>query len=174
MCQSWYSNGEPTEAYWMSAKYWLMWCLKNVLVHSQGDFNFDFRFEIYINVFMKSRMNKRLNGEWHSCFLLTSQRDIISDSSTAEVSKLDAGQRYCFMVAAFIPSRPKSTQQGAWSNQQCTPEGSSVVQGAHTLYTLHHHPHSKYPQCASGIGIDTQGPLYSLYYTISPKNTLVS
>nr|XP_040027979.1 tissue factor-like [Gasterosteus aculeatus aculeatus] len=58
----------------------------------------------------------------------TGKRDIISDSSTAEVSKLDAGQRYCFMVAAFIPSRPKSTQQGAWSNQQCTPEGSSVVQ----------------------------------------------
>ncbi|XP_037314399.2 tissue factor-like isoform X2 [Pungitius pungitius] len=58
----------------------------------------------------------------------TGKRDIISDSSTAEVSKLDAGQRYCFMVAAFISSRPKSTQRGAWSIQQCTPEESSILQ----------------------------------------------
>lgn len=50
----------------------------------------------------------------------TGKRDVISDSSVAEVSQLDAGQSYCFMVAAFIPSRPKSTQQGAWSTQQCT------------------------------------------------------
>ncbi|XP_068558024.1 tissue factor-like isoform X2 [Cebidichthys violaceus] len=51
----------------------------------------------------------------------TGKRDIISNSSTAEVSKLNAGQSYCFMVAAFIPSRPKSSQQGAWSIQRCTP-----------------------------------------------------
>lgn len=38
----------------------------------------------------------------------------------AEVSELDAGQSYCFMVAAYIPSRPKTTQQGAWSKQYCT------------------------------------------------------
>ncbi|XP_044075837.1 tissue factor-like [Siniperca chuatsi] len=50
----------------------------------------------------------------------TGKRDIISDSSMAEVSELDAGQSYCFMVAAFIPSRPKNTQQGAWSIQWCS------------------------------------------------------
>lgn len=50
----------------------------------------------------------------------TGKRDIISDSSMAEVQGLDAGASYCFMVAAFIPSRPKATQQGAWSTQHCT------------------------------------------------------
>lgn len=50
----------------------------------------------------------------------TGKRDNISDSSEAEVSKLDAGQSYCFMVAAFIPSRPKASQLGALSPQQCT------------------------------------------------------
>uniref|UniRef100_A0A3Q0RZG4 Interferon/interleukin receptor domain-containing protein n=1 Tax=Amphilophus citrinellus TaxID=61819 RepID=A0A3Q0RZG4_AMPCI len=50
----------------------------------------------------------------------TGKRDIISESSMAEVEGLDAGESYCFMVAAFIPSRPKATQQGAWSTQHCT------------------------------------------------------
>ncbi|XP_054452524.1 tissue factor-like [Anoplopoma fimbria] len=58
----------------------------------------------------------------------TGKRDIISNSTTAEVSKLDAGQIYCFMVAAFIPSRPKSTQLGPWSIQQCTPGDVYVLQ----------------------------------------------
>ncbi|XP_034411868.1 tissue factor-like [Cyclopterus lumpus] len=59
----------------------------------------------------------------------TGKRDIISDSSTAEVSELNAGQSYCFMVAAFIPTRPKSTQQGAWSAQTCIP-GDELSLGA--------------------------------------------
>ncbi|XP_070775356.1 tissue factor-like isoform X2 [Enoplosus armatus] len=49
----------------------------------------------------------------------TGKRDITSDTSMAEVSELDAEQSYCFMVAAYIPSR-KTTQLGAWSLQQCT------------------------------------------------------
>ncbi|KAM4727622.1 tissue factor-like [Anableps anableps] len=49
----------------------------------------------------------------------TGKREKISDSNTAEVSGLDAGQSYCFMVAAFIPSRPKANQHGAWSTQHC-------------------------------------------------------
>ncbi|XP_027875696.1 tissue factor-like isoform X2 [Xiphophorus couchianus] len=49
----------------------------------------------------------------------TGEKYKIADSSSAEVSGLDAGQSYCFMVAAFIPSRPKATQLGAWSTQQC-------------------------------------------------------
>lgn len=50
----------------------------------------------------------------------TGKREKISDSSRAEVSGLDAGQGYCFTVAAFIPSRPKANQHGAWSTQLCT------------------------------------------------------
>uniref|UniRef100_A0A3P8UA39 Tissue factor n=1 Tax=Amphiprion percula TaxID=161767 RepID=A0A3P8UA39_AMPPE len=61
----------------------------------------------------------------------TGKRDIISDSSVANVSKLDSGQSYCFMVAAFIPSRPKATQLGTWSTQQCT-----YVQGGNILQDL--------------------------------------
>ncbi|KAL3054545.1 hypothetical protein OYC64_017475 [Pagothenia borchgrevinki] len=57
----------------------------------------------------------------------TGKRDIISDSSMAEVSKLDAGESYCFMAAAFIPSRPKGSQLGAWSQQLCTPQEGSIL-----------------------------------------------
>lgn len=62
----------------------------------------------------------------------TGKRDIISDSSMAEVSKLDAGERYCFMAAAFIPSRPKGSQLGAWSQQLCTPPQEESI--LHELY----------------------------------------
>lgn len=51
----------------------------------------------------------------------TGKRDHISDFSEAIVSKLDAGQSYCFMVAAYIPSRPEGSQLGAWSPHICTP-----------------------------------------------------
>ncbi|XP_068605302.1 tissue factor-like [Brachionichthys hirsutus] len=55
------------------------------------------------------------------------KRDVISDSSLAEVSNLEAGEGYCFMVAAFIPSRPRNTQHGAWSAQLCASRGSNVL-----------------------------------------------
>ncbi|XP_008289140.1 tissue factor-like [Stegastes partitus] len=58
----------------------------------------------------------------------TGKRDIISDSSVAEVSQLDSGQSYCFMVAAYIPSRPKATQLGTWSKQQCAYVDGNVLQ----------------------------------------------
>uniref|UniRef100_A0A096LXL7 Tissue factor n=1 Tax=Poecilia formosa TaxID=48698 RepID=A0A096LXL7_POEFO len=58
----------------------------------------------------------------------------IFDSSSAEVSGLDAGQSYCFMVAAFIPSRPKATQQGAWSTLQCRQGDTHFTQGAYTSW----------------------------------------
>ncbi|XP_039672486.1 tissue factor-like [Perca fluviatilis] len=58
----------------------------------------------------------------------TGKRENISDSSTIQLSGLDAGQSYCFMVAAFIPSRPKATQQGAWSIRQCTPGDGNILQ----------------------------------------------
>ncbi|XP_068455054.1 tissue factor-like [Clinocottus analis] len=57
----------------------------------------------------------------------TRKRDFISNSSTAEVSQLDSGQSYCFMVAAFIPTRPKISQHGAWSAQWCTPGDESSL-----------------------------------------------
>ncbi|XP_037131840.1 tissue factor-like [Syngnathus acus] len=58
----------------------------------------------------------------------TGKRDIIFKSNKGEVSGLDADQSYCFMVAAFIPSRDKLHQQGAWSIQQCTPGQKNVFQ----------------------------------------------
>lgn len=57
------------------------------------------------------------------------QRDVIFASNRGEVSGLDGGQSYCFMVAAFIPSRAKAYQQGAWSIQQCTPGHTNAFQG---------------------------------------------
>ncbi|XP_036938637.1 tissue factor-like isoform X1 [Acanthopagrus latus] len=50
----------------------------------------------------------------------TGKKEITSNSSVAEVPNLDEGQRYCFMVAAFIPSRPQNTKWGAWSEESCT------------------------------------------------------
>lgn len=58
----------------------------------------------------------------------TGKRDVISDTSVAEVSNLDAGQSYCFMVAAFIPSRLKPFQHGAWSTQRCTQSGDPKIE----------------------------------------------
>ncbi|KAM6919159.1 tissue factor-like [Xenentodon cancila] len=58
----------------------------------------------------------------------TGKRAIISDTSTVTVSGLDAGENYCFMVAAFIPSRSKNSQQGAWSTQLCTDKHKHVLQ----------------------------------------------
>ncbi|XP_040912055.1 tissue factor-like [Toxotes jaculatrix] len=58
----------------------------------------------------------------------TGKRDIITDSSLAEVSGLDAGESYCFMVAAYIPSRARAAQLGAWSEQQCTDGHKNVLQ----------------------------------------------
>lgn len=49
----------------------------------------------------------------------TGKRDSYADTSIAELPQLDAGEHYCFMVAAFIPSRPEAFQLGAWSQQQC-------------------------------------------------------
>ncbi|XP_030017143.1 tissue factor-like isoform X2 [Sphaeramia orbicularis] len=57
----------------------------------------------------------------------TGKRDVTSNSSTAKISNLDAGQSYCFMVAAFIPSRAKAHKQGEWSSQICTPGHKSPL-----------------------------------------------
>ncbi|KAL3987877.1 hypothetical protein ACER0C_012195 [Sarotherodon galilaeus] len=57
----------------------------------------------------------------------TGKRDVISNSSMTQIQGLDKGESYCFMVAAFIISRPKATQQGSWSMQQCTKRDWSVV-----------------------------------------------
>ncbi|XP_028284205.1 tissue factor-like isoform X2 [Parambassis ranga] len=57
----------------------------------------------------------------------TGKRDIIFASSMANISGLDAGHSYCFMVAAFIPSRPKPSQHGVWSTQVCTSSNETVL-----------------------------------------------
>ncbi|XP_077391824.1 tissue factor-like [Festucalex cinctus] len=58
----------------------------------------------------------------------TGKRDIKFNTNRGEVSGLDAGESYCFMVAAVIPSRDTQYQQGAWSIQQCTPGQKNVFQ----------------------------------------------
>uniref|UniRef100_A0A1A8I0Q2 Tissue factor n=1 Tax=Nothobranchius kuhntae TaxID=321403 RepID=A0A1A8I0Q2_NOTKU len=58
----------------------------------------------------------------------TREREIVSDSSTATVSGLDAGQSYCFMVTAYIPSRAKAKQHGAWSKQLCKQGDTHLLQ----------------------------------------------
>lgn len=50
----------------------------------------------------------------------TGKRDLVVDSNLPQIPNLDPGQGYCFMVAAFVPSRDKALQQGAWSHQICT------------------------------------------------------
>ncbi|CAI5661254.1 tissue factor [Oreochromis niloticus] len=59
----------------------------------------------------------------------TGKRDVISNSSMTQIQGLDEGESYCFMVAAFIISRPKATQQGSWSMQQCTERASGIPLG---------------------------------------------
>ncbi|KAK7945285.1 hypothetical protein WMY93_001013 [Mugilogobius chulae] len=54
------------------------------------------------------------------------KKDLIVDSNVAQIPNLDPGLSYCFMVAAFVPSRHKSVQQGAWSNLTCT-SGSGIL-----------------------------------------------
>ncbi|XP_041849641.1 tissue factor-like [Melanotaenia boesemani] len=58
----------------------------------------------------------------------TRKRDVVTQTSVTNVTGLDAGQSYCFMVAAYIPSRPKATQHGAWSTQQCIDGHRNIVQ----------------------------------------------
>lgn len=58
----------------------------------------------------------------------TGKRDHIADSNTAPIPNLDPGQSYCFMVAAFIPSRIKAKQQGEWSTQTCTPGNKNILE----------------------------------------------
>lgn len=57
----------------------------------------------------------------------TGKRELTRDTSVAEVTGLDVGQSYCFIVAAFIPSRPKKSQHGSWGLQQCTPGDPNLL-----------------------------------------------
>lgn len=63
----------------------------------------------------------------------------MSDSSVTEVPNLDTEEGYCFMVAAFIPSRPKSTQLGAWSKQLCVTGPRTFLHGTSTHPTTTEH-----------------------------------
>ncbi|RVE61383.1 hypothetical protein OJAV_G00170440 [Oryzias javanicus] len=58
----------------------------------------------------------------------TRKRDVESLTSTAEISGLDPGQSYCFMVAAYIPSRARANQNGASSLEQCTEGSRGILQ----------------------------------------------
>ncbi|KAM4623386.1 tissue factor-like [Polymixia lowei] len=58
----------------------------------------------------------------------TGRKEATSVSSIAELSDLEPRQSYCFSVAAYIPSRPKHSQLGAWSQQQCMPAQKSPLE----------------------------------------------
>ncbi|KAG7251470.1 hypothetical protein CRUP_034594, partial [Coryphaenoides rupestris] len=59
------------------------------------------------------------------------QKEVECDSNMAMVGDLEPQQSYCFSVAAFIPSRDRRSQLGAWSQQQCLPANKSLLQGFH-------------------------------------------
>ncbi|XP_069029440.1 tissue factor-like, partial [Embiotoca jacksoni] len=53
----------------------------------------------------------------------TGKRDVLSTTNVKEFMDLEAGHVYCFMVAAYVPLRPKDSRHGAWSTQLCSPPG---------------------------------------------------
>lgn len=57
----------------------------------------------------------------------TGKRDLVVDSNLPQIPNLNPGQSYCFMVAAFVPSRAKNLQQGAWSTLTHCTSGSNVL-----------------------------------------------
>ncbi|KAG7264046.1 hypothetical protein CRUP_028748 [Coryphaenoides rupestris] len=58
----------------------------------------------------------------------TRKKEVECDSNMAMVGDLEPQQSYCFSVAAFIPSRDRRSQLGAWSQQQCLPANKSLLQ----------------------------------------------
>ncbi|CAB1326015.1 unnamed protein product [Coregonus sp. 'balchen'] len=50
----------------------------------------------------------------------TGKKEKMSDLRNVELTNLDKGQSYCFMVAAYIPSRPAKKRLGDWSKPQCS------------------------------------------------------
>lgn len=49
----------------------------------------------------------------------TGKKELLSNSSSLVVSGLDSGESYCFIVAAFVPTRARTNQLGLWSHQRC-------------------------------------------------------
>ncbi|CAL8343328.1 unnamed protein product [Merluccius merluccius] len=58
----------------------------------------------------------------------TRKKEAVRGTNMAVVGDLDTQQKYCFSVAAFIPSRDTRWELGAWSQQQCLQIHSSVIQ----------------------------------------------
>uniref|UniRef100_A0A668AVB3 Tissue factor n=1 Tax=Myripristis murdjan TaxID=586833 RepID=A0A668AVB3_9TELE len=80
----------------------------------------------------------------------TGKRENISDYSIAKLSNLDAGDSYCFKVAAFIPSRAKALQLGAWSQEVCSEAERHILHGKYgTHYIYTHHPALILQKCRS-------------------------
>ncbi|KAM9460228.1 tissue factor-like [Salvelinus alpinus] len=57
----------------------------------------------------------------------TGKKEKMSDLRNVELTNLDKGQSYCFMVAAYIPSRSAQKRLGDWSKPQCSPRESKTI-----------------------------------------------
>lgn len=51
----------------------------------------------------------------------------MSDLRDVELTNLDKGESYCFMVAAYIPSRSAEKRLGDWSKPKCSPRESKTI-----------------------------------------------
>lgn len=58
---------------------------------------------------------------------LCPQKETMSDLRDVELNNLDKGESYCFMVAAYIPSRSVEKRLGDWSKPQCSPRESKTI-----------------------------------------------
>jgi len=66
----------------------------------------------------------------HRFMCLPPQKDMISKSSTIELTDLDQGVSYCFNIQVYIPTRALDKQHGKLSHIQCSPEdGTSFFEG---------------------------------------------
>ncbi|XP_021445367.2 tissue factor [Oncorhynchus mykiss] len=57
----------------------------------------------------------------------TGKKETMSDLRDVELNNLDKGESYCFMVAAYIPSRSVEKRLGDWSKPQCSPRESKTI-----------------------------------------------
>ncbi|KAG1944218.1 coagulation factor IIIa [Pimephales promelas] len=75
----------------------------------------------------------------------TGKKEMISKSSTIELTDLDQGVSYCFNIQVYIPTRALDKQHGELSHIQCSPEdgtsffeeyGIGVIAGAILIIIL--------------------------------------
>uniref|UniRef100_W5JZL2 Tissue factor n=2 Tax=Astyanax mexicanus TaxID=7994 RepID=W5JZL2_ASTMX len=66
----------------------------------------------------------------------TGPRKVVVDGNEVEMTELDAGQSYCFTVAAHIPSRKRGKKTGKLSFPQCSPAGGRSIIDEYGLWAV--------------------------------------